>query len=151
MKRFAVVAALALTMVLSYGVSVAFAQDEKAPEGVIVAVTGQNYCLLTTLASDKAADANAAYASLNALKVTEALGVDGNAIAELAGKTLHYIPTKEAEPLLVGEENQGLTVTVQGKVFQNENALLVESFEQEFSEDAWDELPVGSKSQQQVL
>jgi len=66
---------------------------------------------------------------------------------------VHYLPSKSCEDLLVGEKYAGKTVTVIGKLFKNENALLVESVEAENGEDDddWDELPVGKMSGLQVL
>lgn len=146
---------LALAMVMA--VTAAFAQDaeeaqEEGPKGVKVTVTGTNYCLLSTLAADAMAEADANFALLNALKVTEALDADGNAVEGMAGKTLHYVPTKAAQELLVGEANQGATVTVTGTVYVDAASIVVESFTAAAGgDDDWDELSIGSMSGQAVL
>ncbi len=158
MKKFAITTVLAVALILSYGVTVGYAQDgaeaEAKPESVGVKIVGVNYCVLCALANDEVAGANTSYAKLNALKVTEAKDVDGNVLADLVGKTLHYLPSKAAEPLLVGEGLAGKNVTITvGVLFKNENALLVEEYEAEESgdDDDWDELPLGGKSGLQVL
>ena len=159
MKKYVLVGMLAVTMLLSYGVSVGFAQDEAAEEAAVkaeepkaVTVTGINYCLLETLAKEEMAEANSTYALLNGLQVTEAQDSDGNAIPELAGVTLHYLPNKAGEPLLAGEQYQGSEAKVIGKWYKKANALLVESFEAEASGgDDWDVIGVGGKSGIQVL
>ena len=154
MKKIAFVAMLVVAVLLSYSLPIVIAQEsteEAAPVSVGVTIVGQNYCLLGTLAQDEMAGANAAYAMLNGLKVAEAKDVDGNVLADLVGKTLHYLPSKAGEPLLVGEQNQNKKVTLIGKLFKNESALLVESFEAEGGGDDWDELPVGAMSGLQVL
>lgn len=160
MKKIALIGLLAAAMLLTYSVSTVLAQESagageaaaeaKPPESVGVTVVGQNYCLLQALAKSEMAGANSAYALLNGLKVTEAKDVDGNALPEFVGKTLHYLPNKAGEPLLVGEQLQGKQVTIIGKLFKNESVLLVETFEAEGGDD-WDELPVGKMSGLQVL
>ena len=154
MKKIAFVAMLVVAVLLSYSLPIVIAQEsaeEAPPASVGVTIVGQNYCLLGTLAKDEMPGANAAYALLNGLKVAEAKDVDGNVLADLVGKTLHYLPNKAGEPLLVGEQNQNKKVTLIGKLFKNESALLVESFEAEGGDDDWDELPVGAMSGLQVL
>jgi hypothetical protein len=154
MKKVAILGLLALAMVFSYGVSGVFAQDAKAPEAVGVTVTGVNYGLLSSLAKGEAASANGALAQMNALKVTEAKTADGAAIAELAGKTLYYLPSKTADAVITGEGLRGKNVTVIGKLFKNEGAILVEEIQSEGGDaggDDWDMLPTGKKSQLQVL
>jgi hypothetical protein len=150
MKKSLLALTLAVLVAVAAGVPV-LAADE-APASVAVTVTGTNYNLLGTLAKDQVAEADSAYAGLNALKVTEAKDADGKAIEGMAGKTLHYLASKAAKDLMVGEANQGKTVTVKGKVFTDACALLVESFEVSGGEDdEWGDLPVGTMSQQQIL
>ena len=158
MKKTALVALLAIAMLLSYSLPTVTAQEpaaaaeEAAPAAVGVTIVGLNYCLLQALAKDEMAGANAAYAMLNGVKVTEAKDIDGKELPELVGKTLHYLPNKAGEPLLVGEQNQNKKVTIIGKLFKNESILLVENFEAEGGGgDDWDELPVGAMSGLQVL
>jgi len=149
MKKVAILGLLALAMVFSYGVSGVFAQDAKAPEAVGVTVTGVNYGLLSSLAKGEAASANGALAQMNALKVTEAKTADGAAIAELAGKTLYYVPSKTADSVITGGELRGKNVTILGKLFKNESAILVEKVEAEDGEIGLDDLemmPKGDKS-----
>ena len=43
------------------------------------------------------------------------------------------------------------TVTILGRLYKSENAIVVEEFESEGGDDAWDALPTGSKSGLQVL
>ncbi len=155
MKKYVMVAVIAAMAVVGAGLGagIALAQDE-APKPVGVTLTGENYCLLCTLAKSEVANASAAYAHLNALKVTEAKDVEGNELSELVGKTVHYLPSKSCEDLMVGEKYAGKTVKVIGKLFKNENAVLVETVEVENGDDGdddWDELPVGKMSGLQVL
>lgn len=151
MKKYvwtAIAAALALAMTLP----VANAADEAAAAGIQVTLKGVNYNLLGELAADKAADAKPEYATINALKVTEATDAEGNAHEALKGKTIHYLPSKSAEALMAGADNAGKNVTVKGTLFVDANAILVESFEAgEGGGDEWDELDVNSLSGQQVL
>lgn len=149
MKKFALITVAAVAMLLTYGVSTGLAQDEQAEQGVEIVVEGVNYCVLCELSKDDVAGANAAYASLNALKVSAALDKDNNLIADLEGKTLHYLPTKDAEPLLVGEQHLGANVTVTGLYYKNAAAIKVVSYEAESG--GFDEVPVGKKSNLQVL
>ncbi len=158
MKKYALIGLLALTMVLTYGASVGFAQDEaaeggvKAEEPVAVTLTGVNYALLETLAKEEMATANTAYVSMNGLQVTEAKDIDGNELPDLAGQTLHYLPNKAGEPLFMGEQYKGSETKVIGKWYKKANALLVESFEAEATGgDEWDVIGVGGKSGIQVL
>lgn len=157
MKKYVAIAAIAAMAVagLGLGAGVVLAQDE-APESVGVTITGVNYCLLCALAKGEMGNAPAPYARINALKVTEAKDVEGNALSGLTGKTIHYLPSKAAEILMANDTNAGKTVKVIGKLFKNENALLVETVEMEESSDGgddddWDELPVGKQSGLQVL
>lgn len=127
MKKVVFVALLAVLMVAGYGVSTVLAQ---AAAPVPVTVTGDNVGLLKTLAAAEAANASATCGALNALKVGEAKGADGKAIADLVGKLLYYLPTKAAEPAMLGDKLQGKKVVVTGKLFKAENALLVEKVEE---------------------
>lgn len=150
MKKSLLALTLAALVAIAAGAPV-LAADE-APASVAVTVTGTNYNLLGTLAKDQVAEADSALAGLNALKVTEAKDADGKAIEGLAGKTLHYLPSKSAKDLITGEANQGKTVTVKGKLFTDAGSLLVESFEGAAGDDDdWGDLPVGTMSQQQIL
>jgi hypothetical protein len=150
MKKYSLLALVVLTGLLTVGVSMGFAQDEDAvPKPVEITVDGTNYCLLCELSADDVADANSTYATMNALKVTAAVDADGNLMEGLEGKTLHYLPTKAAEPLLVGEQHAGASVTVVADYYADAAAIKVKSFEAEDS--GWDDLPVGTKSNLQVL
>ncbi|HOV33181.1 MAG TPA: hypothetical protein PLX23_07455, partial [Candidatus Hydrogenedens sp.] len=128
-----------------------FAQGENADQPVGVTITGQNVGLFETLAKGSTASANAAIAQLNVLKVTEAKDVDGKALDDLKGKVVYYLPTKEADSLITGNQMRGKTVTIIGKFFKQANAILVETIEGDDSGDDFNNLPVGSKSQLQVL
>lgn len=149
MKKVVIVTLASVALLLTYGVSVGLAQDS-AEQPVEVVVEGVNYCLLCDLAKDDVAAANSTYALLNALRVTAALDKDNNIIADLEGKTLHYLPTKEAEPLLVGEQNKDANVTVTGLYYKNAAAIKVVSFESEAG-GGWEDVPTGKKSNLQVL
>lgn len=159
MKKYALIGLLAVTMLLTYGASVGFAQDEgaeapaaKAEEPKAVTLTGINYCLLETLAKEEMAEANSTYSMMNGLQVTTATDIDGNEIPELVGQTIHYLPNKAGEPLLAGEQYQGSEAKVIGKWYKKANAILVESFEAEATGgDDWDVIGVGGKSGIQVL
>jgi ABC-type Na+ efflux pump permease subunit len=149
MKKMMLVALLGCAMLAGYGLSTVFAADA-APASVGVQITGDNYNLVQTLAKEEAGKANPTYAKINALKIKEAK-VDGKVVPELAGKTVHYIPTKAAEPLMAGAANAGKSVTVIGKLFQNENALLVQSIEGGADEGGLDGVKMKSKSGLPVL
>ena len=164
MKKYTTIAFIALAMAVTYGAGTVLAQDtqapaeeaapadQAAPKPIGITVTGVNYCLLSTLAPKQAADANPNYSMLNALKVTEAKDIEGNPITDLAGKTLHYLPTKSAEPVLVGDQNQGKTVEIIGQWYKDASSLLVETLTvQGGGGDEWDELPVGPMSGLQML
>ncbi|MGC8847005.1 MAG: hypothetical protein ACP5QY_14285, partial [Candidatus Hydrogenedens sp.] len=74
------------------------------------------------------------------------------ALDDLKGKVLVYLPTKEADSLITGNQMKGKQVTIIGKLFKQANAILVETVEGGGdSGDDFDKLPVGSKSQLQVL
>lgn len=129
------------------------AQDtnKESEQPIGVTITGENIGLFETYAKGGTASANSAVAQLNVLKVTEAKDVDGKALDDLKGKVLIYLPTKEADSLITGNQMRGKTVTVIGKLFKQANAILVETIEGSGAEDDFDKLPVGSKSQLQVL
>lgn len=153
MKKAMLVAAL----VLALGLGAAVSAEDAAEEAVAVKVTGVNYCVLCTLA--KGAEAAAGFEKLNALKVTEALDADGNAIEGMAGKTLLYVPVKAAAELISGEANAGKTVTVTGKLFKCSGALVVESFSAADGAaadagdglDEWDTIGTTTMSKQAVI
>ncbi len=150
MKKYALLTSLAVAALLTVGVSIGFAQDEEAaPKPVEVTVDGVNYCLLCELSEEDVADANSTYATMNALKVAAAVDADGNLLEDLEGKTLHYLPTESAEALLVGEQLAGASVTIVADYYADASAIKVKSFEAEDS--GWDDLPVGQKSNLQVL
>lgn len=153
MKKHITLTAVAIALILAIGSARVRAE---APEAVTVTVTGVNYALIDALAKGEA-PASEALAKLNALQVTEAKNADGEVLDGLAGKTLHYLPTKAAAALIVGEEHQGATVSVEGKLFVKASVLAVSSFEvvtdaggdDEFGD--FGELPVNSMSNQPVL
>ncbi len=144
---------ITLALVMLVSAFVVFAQDNNkdSEQPVGVTVTGENVSLFETYAKGGTASANSAVAQLNVLKVTEAKDVDGKALDELKGKILFYLPTKEADNLITGNQMRGKTVTIIGKLFKQANAILVETIEGHDSVDDFDNLPVGSKSQLQVL
>ncbi|MBI2435946.1 MAG: hypothetical protein HYV26_24080 [Candidatus Hydrogenedentes bacterium] len=119
---------------------------------VDVVVTGDNYCLLAAFGGEQAKPAPNAENFKNALKVATVTDAAGKEVADLAGKTLHYLPTETSQPLIAGEENAGKTVTVTGKLYKDAGVLVVEKFEVTASEeDDWAPLPTGTLSGQQVL
>jgi hypothetical protein len=126
MKKFTVLAVFVAVAIMTVGVTVGFAQDDPAP--VQLTLDGINYCLLCELSQADVAEANTAYASLNALKVSVAVDSDGKFLEEIEGKTLHYLPTKTAEALLVGEEFRGASVTVTAEYYKDAAAIKVVSF-----------------------
>ncbi|HOQ33598.1 MAG TPA: hypothetical protein PLA12_13990 [Candidatus Hydrogenedens sp.] len=145
---------IALTFVMLITSFVVLAQDanKETEQPVGVTITGENISLFETYAKGGTASANSALAQLNALKVTEAKDVDGKALDDLKEKVLIYLPTKEADSLLTGNQMRGKTVKIIGKLFKQANAILVETIEGgDNSGDDFDKLPVGSKSQLQVL
>ncbi len=164
MKRVSVFAMLAMALLLSYYVGQSEAEEgpivQAAPEAAVsvaVTITGKNYCLLCALAKGDVVGATHPFAKLNALKVTEAKGADGKVLAQLAGKTLHYLPNKNAEALLSGDTHAGKDLTITGRLFLAESTLAVESFKVKGGpveiewDEGWGELPVGTLSTQQAL
>ena len=153
MKRMMMILAggAVLMAVVVAGVQAA-EEAEAKPAGVPVTLTGKNYCLLSTLAKEAMSDANSSLASMNALEVTSAKNEAGEEMEGLKGVTLHYLPSKAAEPLLLGETNQGKTVTVKGTLFQAASSVLVVSFEAAAGGDGeWDDIDVGGLSGQPVI
>lgn len=156
MKKHALIGLFAATMLLTVGVSLSFAQDGAAVEAekpVEATVTGVNYCLRKTFAKDEMAAANPDYVAMNALRVTQAADAEGKESPELAGQTLHYLPTEAAEPVLMGESYQGSEVQVTGRVYMKANVLRVEEIEGEAAADdeSWDIVGVGGKSGVQII
>jgi len=153
MRKLMIAAVAAAALVMGGGLSGVLVA-ESAPASVEVTLTGENYGLLSTLAEDELATASSAYAQINALKVTEAKAADGSAIGDLKGKTIHYLPTKKAEEVMVGQKLQGKTVTITGKLFVNENAIAVGEVKTEAAADAgndFDALPTTTVTRQQIL
>jgi len=156
MKHVVTAAMAALLAVGLVGVAV-HAEEEaeakaEAPKGMVVTITGENHCLACKYKGDaEAADEN--YQHVNALMIAEATDADGKIVEKLAGKTVFYVPTKAAQPLMFGLDNAGKTVTVKGTVFEGAHVVRVENFELAASDDddGWDDLPVGTLSAQQVL
>lgn len=153
MRKMIVGVAVALALVAG-GVFSTMSVDAAATS-VDVTISGQNYGLISTLAKDEAANAIEAAAQLNALKVTSAKGADGKEIADLKGKTVHYLPTKSAADLMLGEKHQGKNVEVKGKLFKAEGVLLVGEFKEAAAaaggDDEFDSLPTATVTRQQVL
>ncbi len=150
MKKLLVVTIAAVATLALYGVTTVLAQEQAAPEQPVeVVVEGVNYCVLCELAKEEVAGANSAYATMNAVRVVAALDKDNNLMTDLEGTTLHYLPTKQAEPLLVGEQYQGANVTITGLYYKQANVLKVVSFEAEAT--GMGSVPVGTKSNLQVL
>jgi hypothetical protein len=140
-----------VAVTLGIGVSGVLAQDSpaKTPDAVDVTITGVNHGLLSSLAKGAAASANGVLAQMNVLKVTEAKMKDGAAIAELAGKTLYYVPSKTADSVITGERLRGKNITISGKLFKDVCAILVEEVQAEGGEvdaEEWETLPKGDKS-----
>ncbi len=146
-----VVVVLTFMVVVTPFVIIAQDANKESEQPVGVTITGENVSLFETFAKGGTASSNSAVAQLNALKVTEAKDVDGKSLDDLKGKILIYLPTKEADSLITGNQMRGKTVTVIGKLFKQANAILVETIEGNGGEDDFDNLPVGSKSQLQVL
>lgn len=147
---FACGAAVALVL----GGAISTLAVDAAPTSVDVTITGQNYGLISTLAKDEAGNAIEAAADLNALKITSAKGSDGQEIAGLKGKTVHYLPVKAAADLMLGKKHQGKNVEVTGKLFKSENVVLVGSFKEAAAsggDDDFDDLPTATVTRQQVL
>lgn len=156
MRNALILSALLAAFSVAAAVSaVVAAEDEaKAPEeAVSVVITGENYCLLQALAPEEMEGANAAYAKMNALKVTQAEDALGMMLTELEGKTLHYLPNKIGQALLVNADTVGKTVKVTGNLFQNAAAIQVTGYEvvEAKSEFSWDEPAVGTRSTKKLF
>lgn len=149
-----VILGAAVAVALVFGGVISTLVVDAAPASIDVTITGQNYGLIATLAKDQAGNAIEAAAELNALKVTSAKGADGKEIADLKGKTVHYLPTKSAADLMLGKAHQGKNVEVKGKLFKAEGALLVGEFKPAAAPaggDDFDDLPTSTVTRQQVL
>ncbi len=120
-----------------------------APRPVAVTLTGKNYHLLDALAPKAEPCSDEAFTQMKALRITEAHDHEGKPFPELAGKSVHYLPTKTAAPLLSGDDPEETDVLVTGTLFKDSNALLVETHEA--NDDGWVELMIGEKSAVQVL
>ena len=152
MRKLMIGFAVALT--LAGGALISSMSVDAAATSVDVTITGQNYGLIATLAKDEAANAIEAAAQLNALKVTSAKGADGKEMADLKGKTVHYLPTKSAADLMLGDKHQGKNVEVKGKLFKAEGVLIVGEFKEAAAaagNDDFDDLPTKTLTRQQVL
>lgn len=126
MKRVVIVTLVSAALLLTYGVSTGLAEDNTTAEQPIeIEVEGVNYCLLSDLAKEDVAGANSTYADLNALRVGAARDKDDNQLPDLDKKTLHYLPTREAEPLMVGKQYQGADVVVSCLYFPSAAAIKI--------------------------
>ncbi len=153
MKKYGIIT-LGTLMVFTLSMTAAYGEAE----GVTVTVTGQNVNLVSTLCGDDAPESD-----VNALKVTELLDADGNAIEGYDGKLLHYLPGDAAAGLMTGDTNADKVVTVTGVFYANAQAIAITEFEVEVAAEAdggedgwddwddWDELGVTTMSQQQVI
>lgn len=136
---------------------------EDAEKPVPVEINGQNVNLAKSLCQEIIQEMDETYGGLNALLVKEALDADGNAIAELAGKMLHYLPVASASKLIAGEENLNKTVTVKGNLYKNAAVIAVTEYTVQATEvdaagadtgdsfDEWDEIEVKTISQKQII
>ena len=154
MKKFALIVLLAVALVLSLSVMVKAQDDDaakevKKPKPINVTITGLNYVLLDALAADKKEEAPEALKNMTALKVNEVLNEEGEVMEELKGKTLYYLPTAEAEILYTDETLLEVPVLIAGMLFKDQNAILVDTAEMDFSGADWLEMELGTKSQQQ--
>lgn len=152
MRKMMIGFAVALALVA--GGLISTISVDAAATSVDVTITGQNYGLIKTLAKEEAANAIEAAAQLNALKVTSAKGADGKEIAGLKGTTVHYLPTKAAEELILGDKQQGKNVEVKGKLFKAEGVLLVGEFKPAAApagDDDFEDLAPKTLTRQQVL
>lgn len=148
MRKYWVIAVLAALAVITAAAPAGLAQDA-APAPVKLTLDGTNYCLLCELSEADAAEGNSAYAMLNALKVSDAVDSEGNFLDELEGKTLHYLPTKAAEPLLVGEQYRGVFLTIVAEYYKEAASIKVLGFKA--SDSGWDDIQVEGPSNQQEL
>ena len=142
-------AALALALAVTSGI----AAEDGADEPVKVIITGENYCLLCALAPDEAKGANATYAKMNALKVTQAEDEFNMMMTELEGMTLHYLPNKIGQALMVNPDLTGKTVKITGHYFQKAATIQVLTYEEVDTSDdfSWDEPAVGKKSKKKIF
>ena len=130
MKLTALVALLvvgALLLIPETGVN---AEDaEAAPEKaapVEIVLDGTNVALADLL-PEGAQMAEGPSAQVNVLRVTGAATMDGEFLGDLEGKVLHYLPTKEAEPILMGDSQRGTQISIEGTYYADGAMLLVKS------------------------
>ncbi len=154
MKTYSIIALGAL-MTFTLLMTAAYGEAE----GVPVTVTGQNVNLVSTLYGEDAPESD-----VNALKVTEVLDADGNAIEGYDGTLLHYLPGDAAAGLMTGDANADKVVTITGVLYASAQAIAITDFEVEvaadtngddapfdWDDDDWPETPVTSPSGQQVI
>lgn len=130
MKRYAFVFVVICIVAWTFGGQEATlaAQDESAPGGIAVTVTGLNYCVEVELKLVDEADAEAAMDKYrHALKVDEIKDADGKSLDDAKGWTLFYLYSDEALPLLTDKNLHNKKVSVEGTLYKEERALVVTS------------------------
>lgn len=129
--------ALAVAALIGFGGLVLAAEGPgtEAENAVKVTVTGKNYCVEVALEKAGKAPKLGVDACRHALKVDEAKGEDGEAIAAMKGWTLHYLFSEKSAPLSADKANFGKTVVVTGTVHKNERVIEVDSFEVQAGDD----------------
>lgn len=125
------------------------AQSEKneTEKSIDLVIKGENISIIETFAKNFSPSSTPEIAQLNALKVTETKSIDGKTFEELKGCILFYIPVKEADEIITGNRYKGVHITVIGKLFKQNNLLMIESIEEGLEEDEFKVIPKTSGSQ----
>ena len=98
-------------------------------EPIEVVLTGKNSCLGCDLSGEHDAESDCAgYGCGHALTVEAATTADGEEIANLIGRVIHYLPNDTSAPLIEDEDFHGEDVEVEGRLFANSSTLEVADF-----------------------
>ena len=125
---------LAVALLTGYGSMVRAAEgsgtEQEAPKNAVkVTVTGMNYCVEAALKKAGETPKLGIDANRHALKVKEAIGEDGEAIARMKGRTLHYLYSETSAALSSDEAYFGKPLEITGTLYRNESVIEVTGVE----------------------
>lgn len=114
--------AIAMVVVFTTG-NLTLMAEEGSPkiESIDVKLWGENYCVACTLGKVGANSSCSTTGHRHALKVAKAGDSSGNSIANLKGKTVHYLFNPKGKEYFEGHHGELLVVT--GKLFVNERVV----------------------------
>ncbi|MGC8739530.1 MAG: hypothetical protein ACP5UA_12935 [Candidatus Hydrogenedens sp.] len=93
-------------------------QQSEEEQPINVTIRGENIRIFETLVQGISALTNPVLAQLNALKVIEIKDIIGKFLNEFKGKILFYLPTKEADKVIIGNKYRGASITINGKLYK---------------------------------